>query len=74
MVHMHERFLEEISVGDAAIKYDLTPSQITKLVRAGKIQGRKFGRDWVLPLASVEAYQRSNPRPGRPPGRAIPPG
>ena len=41
-----------------------------RLLRESKLPGKKFGRDWVLPLASVEAYQRSNPRPGRPPVRS----
>jgi hypothetical protein len=38
-------------------------------LREDKITGKKYGRDWVLQPASVEAYKRSNPGPGRPPGR-----
>jgi len=33
-------------------------------LREGKLPGKKFGRDWVLPLASVEApSSRARPSP-----------
>jgi hypothetical protein len=62
-----ERFQEEISVPEAAKKYDLTPSQITKLARAQKIQARKLGRDWIIAEASLRAYVAQPRKTGRKP-------
>ncbi len=63
-------FSEEISVQEAAKKYGLTPSQITKLARGKRIRGRKFGRDWILDEASLRNYvvqpRKTGPKPRTP--------
>jgi excisionase family DNA binding protein len=58
-----------VTVAEAAARTGYSQTQIRRLLREGKVLGKKFGRDWVLQLALVEAYQRSDPRPGRPPGQ-----
>lgn len=67
MAQASRHFLEEISVPNAAEKYGLTPSQLTKLARAEKIRGRKSGRDWILDEASLRMYvsrpRKTGPKP-----------
>jgi excisionase family DNA binding protein len=58
-----------VTVAEAAARTKYSPTQLRRLLREGRLEGKRFGRDWVLSLASVEAYQRTDPRPGRPPGR-----
>lgn len=36
------------SVTEAAEKLGLDPSQIRRLLKKGKIEGKKLGRDWVV--------------------------
>jgi hypothetical protein len=70
MVQEAGHFLEEISVQEAAAKYGLTASQITKLARGKKIRGRKFGRDWILDEASLRSYvaqpRKTGPKSSKP--------
>jgi hypothetical protein len=68
-----EHFLEEISVREAAGKYGLTQSQLTKLARAAKIRARKFGRDWILDEASLRMYMAQPRKTGPKPRTQLPP-
>lgn len=67
MTQTSRHFLEEISVQEAAAKYNLTPSQLTKLARAEKIRARKSGRDWLLDETSLRTYiaqpRKTGPKP-----------
>jgi hypothetical protein len=36
------------SVNETAERLNLDPSQIRRLLRAGQIDGRKWGRDWTV--------------------------
>jgi excisionase family DNA binding protein len=53
-----------ISTKEAAKLADLSKEHIGWLLRHGKIEGRKIGRDWVVSRASVEAYARQWHKPG----------
>lgn len=49
---------------DAAAEADLSPTQISWLLRQGKLQGKKLGRDWLVSRASVLAYKNQWNKPG----------
>jgi excisionase family DNA binding protein len=51
---------------EAAKQLGLTPERVLQFCRAGRLQARKMGRDWVILSASVRMFAKS-PRPeGRP--------
>ena len=54
-----------ITVSEAAARTGYTPRHITRLIRQGKIAGRRIGPVWVT---TIEAYRRSAPKPGPKPG------
>jgi hypothetical protein len=37
---------------------------LRQLLRMGKLEGRKFGRDWFTTIEALEKYKATNPRPG----------
>lgn len=55
----------------AAAAADITEQWLRQLVRAGKIRGRKAGRNWVVSRADVAFFQR-HPTAGRPRREAAP--
>lgn len=55
----------------AAAAADITEQWLRQLVKAGKIRGRKAGRNWVVSRADVEFFQR-HPTAGRPRREAAP--
>jgi excisionase family DNA binding protein len=57
-----------ISVSEAAARTGYTTRHITRLIRAGKIAGRKIGPIWLTTVEAVEVYRRSDPKPGPKPG------
>jgi excisionase family DNA binding protein len=42
---------------EAAEKLGYTTQHTRLLIRQGKLEGSKFGRDWMVVRESVEAYQ-----------------
>ncbi len=58
-----------ISVAEAAAMTGYTVQHITRLLRRGKIVGRKLGPIWLTTVEAVEVYRRSDPKPGPRPGR-----
>lgn len=58
-----------ITVAEAAAKTGYTIQHIARLLRNGRIAGRKIGPVWVTTIEAVEVYRSSDPKPGRPPGR-----
>ena len=54
-----------ISLQEAAKKTELSASHIRLLIRQKKIWGKKFGRNWVTTLESVEKYIAQEHKPGR---------
>lgn len=53
---------------DASIKAGVSQGFIRRLVREGRIEGKKIGRDWILKPESLEDYLKSSKgKPGRKP-------
>jgi len=46
---------QTVTVRDAARRMSCTLKYVYDLVYAGKLQARKSGREWRIPLAAVEA-------------------
>jgi hypothetical protein len=61
--------LEYVGLVAAAAAADVTEQWLRQLVKAGKIRGRKNGRNWQVAAADVEFFQR-HPTAGRPRLRA----
>lgn len=56
---------ELISVSEAATRLNLTDSYIRRLLREGKIEGRKINdRAWVVSKSSVEQYASAHKKRG----------
>jgi hypothetical protein len=53
-----ERFEDWLTTGEAFTLTGLSPSQLTKLCRAGKITARQRGREWYLLRASLAAWMQ----------------
>jgi hypothetical protein len=61
--------LEYVGLVSAAAAADVTEQWLRQLVKAGKIRGRKAGRNWQVAAADVSFFQR-HPTAGRPRLRA----
>ena len=48
--------MEWITTTEAAALTGYDPTHIRYLVRKGRIQGRKFGRDWMIDRSGIIAY------------------
>jgi excisionase family DNA binding protein len=48
--------VEWITTAEAAELTGYHPVHIRRLMREGLIEGKKFGRDWMVNRASVQAY------------------
>jgi hypothetical protein len=57
-----------ITVAEAAARTGYTTRHLARLISTGKIAGRKLGPVWVTTVEAVEAYRRSDPKPGPKPG------
>jgi len=55
----------------AAAAADITEQWLRQLVKAGKVRGRKAGRNWLVSAADVAFFQR-HPTAGRPRREAAP--
>ena len=42
-----------------------SPSHVRYLLRTDRLEGVKFGRDWLTTAEAIENYKATNPRPGR---------
>lgn len=56
-----------ISTKKAAELTGFEMAYIRQLLLRGKLNGRKFGRDWQVSQASVDKYLATRKRRGRPP-------
>ena len=45
-----------ISVREAAVNSGYNPQYLRRLLRAGKLVGRKLGQVWLIQIDSFEAY------------------
>ena len=55
---MTSREPKEISLAEAAVRLKESPLATFHLVTAGKLEGRKQGKQWVVTVASIDAHQR----------------
>jgi excisionase family DNA binding protein len=53
---VEELFERFISPQAAAARAGVDDSQVRRLLRDGKLVGRKIGRGWVVDVASLDAY------------------
>lgn len=51
-----------MTTNEAAVALGITPQRVRALLAAGRLEGRKVGRDWQVDEASVERRlsERSN--------------
>lgn len=55
-----------ITVNEASKRSKLAKGYIRTLLGKGMLPGaRKFGRDWMIPVSSLEAYLKSPRKRGR---------
>lgn len=52
---------------EVAAVLGVNDSRVRQLARAGLLNGRRVGRDWIFTPADVEEYQQRRPPRGRPP-------
>lgn len=55
-----------LTTTEAAALLGVTRRRVQELIRLGTLKAEKFGRDWQVDQASVEAYQASERKAGRP--------
>jgi excisionase family DNA binding protein len=55
-----------ITVKEATARYKLSGGFIRRLVRQGRVRGRKLGTSWVLDPISLDKYIKSSRKKGRP--------
>lgn len=55
-----------ITVQEATARYGLSGGFIRRLIRNGRIRGRKMGASWVIDPASLERYVKGERKKGRP--------
>jgi len=53
-----------ITTGEASERLKVSALRVRQLVRAGRIRGEKFARDWLIDPASLAAVRVR--KPGRP--------
>lgn len=58
-----------ITVSEVAARTGYTVQHVARLLRQGKIAGKKFGPVWLTTIEAVEVYRRSDPKPGPRPDR-----
>jgi hypothetical protein len=54
-----------VPLSEAAKLSGYSMGHLRYLISKGLMQGRKLGRNYVTTREAIEAYRRSNPRPGR---------
>jgi hypothetical protein len=53
-----------LSTREASQRYGISPSQLTRLLNAQLIQGKKIGHDWLIYEPSLKKYVKNPPKPG----------
>jgi excisionase family DNA binding protein len=60
--------VRDYTTGEAAVLLGLRPSAIRSAIRRGRIVAERRGRDYLIPLAEIRAYELAHQgRVGRPP-------
>ena len=47
-----------LTVTQAAALLGVTPQRVRFMIKAGKLQAKKWGRDWQIDAESVERYKK----------------
>jgi excisionase family DNA binding protein len=55
-----------LTTAEAAQRLGVTPGRICQLARAGKLEGERRGRDWLVDEDSVVEYAATRKPPGWP--------
>lgn len=55
--------MDMYSVQEASHRLNLDPSQVRRLLRSGDIEGKKWGRDWMV--LSLEYRRKRKPKKKR---------
>jgi hypothetical protein len=55
---------EYITLVEACKISGYSTSHLRHLLRIGKLEGIKLGRDWLTTVEGIEKYKATNPRPG----------
>ncbi len=48
-----------LTTAQAAADFGFSPGHVARLAQSGKVTGEKWGRDWCINRASMEAYAAS---------------
>lgn len=57
-----------VTLAEASARTGYTIQHLARLLRQHKIAGKKLGPIWLTTVEAIEAYRRSDPRPGPKPG------
>ena len=58
-----------VGTKEAQAIFGLSSAHIRRLLASGRINGIKFGRDWIVERRSLERYMQHPPKPGPKPRR-----
>jgi excisionase family DNA binding protein len=50
-----------LSTAEAAKLLDVSPQRVRDLIKAGRLEAFKVGRDWAVSRKSVEEFERAKP-------------
>jgi excisionase family DNA binding protein len=59
-----ERMLTTVEVAEAL---GVSRKYVVQMIQEGLIQGKQYGRSWLIPQSEVKRYQRERKPAGRPP-------
>jgi excisionase family DNA binding protein len=57
-----------LSLTEAAERTGLSESWMRRLLMAGRLEGKKIGKTWLVLAEDVDALAAGQRKPGRPPG------
>lgn len=58
--------MNQLSVDQASEALGVSPVQVGRLIEAGELDARRFGRSWAIDPESLHRYRLLRPRRGRP--------
>lgn len=62
----NEGRMPDHTTASAAIELGITRRRVLKLIKLGRLKAEKFGRDWRIEEADVQALKDSPRKAGRP--------
>jgi excisionase family DNA binding protein len=54
----------QFTTAEAAAYLGVTPGRIRHYLKDGILEGERHGRDWLIPVKSLEKFKRPTGRPG----------